>query len=106
MTVFSGDTGTDPYWAYTHIEYCVENQIVLGYGDGYYRPADVVTRDRMVVSIARAFSSVTQQEGHQRTSKSRAARGHNLNACAPLLWHRVNTHQDGRHGIDMRSVNG
>jgi len=50
-----GDTGTDPFWAYTHIEYCVENEVVFGYDDGYYRPTEVVTRDQMAVYISRAF---------------------------------------------------
>jgi Tol biopolymer transport system component len=50
-----GDSGTDPYWAYKHIEYCVENGVVQGYEDGYYHPADPVTRDQMAVYIARAF---------------------------------------------------
>jgi PKD repeat protein len=50
-----GDSGTDPYWAYKHIEYSVENGVVQGYEDGYYHPADPVTRDQMAVYIARAF---------------------------------------------------
>ena len=54
-----GDSGTDPYWAYKHIEYCVENGVVKGYEDGYYHPADPVTRDQMAVYIARAFQPLT-----------------------------------------------
>ncbi len=50
-----GDDGTDPFWAYTHIEYCVEHEVVSGYDDGYYRPEWVVTRDQMAVYVARAF---------------------------------------------------
>ena len=50
-----GDDGTDPFWAYTHIEYCVEHGVVSGYDDGYYRPEWVVTRDQMAVYVARAF---------------------------------------------------
>jgi len=50
-----GDDGTDPFWAYKHIEYCVENEVVLGYYDGYYYPENPVTRDQMAVYIARAF---------------------------------------------------
>jgi len=49
-----GDDGTEPFWAYTHIEYCVENEVVLGYIDGSYHPEIVVTRDQMAVYIARA----------------------------------------------------
>jgi len=50
-----GDDGTDPFWAYTHIEYCVENGVVQGYDDGYYHPEVGVTRDQMAVYIQRAF---------------------------------------------------
>jgi len=46
---------TDTYWAYKHIEYCVENGVVQGYEDGLYHPEIVVTRDQMAVYIARAF---------------------------------------------------
>jgi DNA-binding beta-propeller fold protein YncE len=48
------DVASD-FWAYTHIEYCVENGVVQGYLDGYYHPEYVVTRDQMAVYIARAF---------------------------------------------------
>jgi len=48
------DVATD-FWAYTHIEYCVENGVVQGYDDGLYHPDIVVTRDQMAVYIARAF---------------------------------------------------
>ncbi len=50
-----GDDGTEPYWAYTHIEYCVENGVVQGYQDGLYHPDEVVTRAQMAVYVARAF---------------------------------------------------
>ena len=45
----------EDFWAYTHIEYCVENDVVQGYDDGYYHPELVVTRDQMAVCVARAF---------------------------------------------------
>jgi hypothetical protein len=48
------DVGSD-FWAYTHIEYCVENDVVSGYDDGNYYPDTIVTRDQMAVYIARAF---------------------------------------------------
>jgi hypothetical protein len=48
------DVPTD-YWAFKHVEYCVENDVVQGYPDGNYHPGDVVTRDQMAVYIARAF---------------------------------------------------
>ncbi len=50
-----GDDGTEPYWAYTHIEYCVEHGVVQGYLDGLYHPDEVVTRAQMAVYVARAF---------------------------------------------------
>ncbi|MBN1459625.1 MAG: S-layer homology domain-containing protein, partial [Armatimonadetes bacterium] len=43
------------HWAYTYVEYCVEQGVVGGYLDGTYRPEVVVTRDQMAVYIARAF---------------------------------------------------
>ncbi len=46
---------TDTFWAYKHIEYCVEHGVVQGYLDGYYYPDNVVTRDQMAVYVARAF---------------------------------------------------
>ena len=42
-------------WGYTHIEYCVENDVVHGYEDGLYHPEIIVTRDQMAVYICRAF---------------------------------------------------
>jgi PKD repeat protein len=43
------------FWAYRHVEYCVEQGVVNGYEDGKYHPEIVVTRDQMAVYIARAF---------------------------------------------------
>ena len=48
------DVDTD-YWAYKHIEYCFEQDIVQGLPTGYYRPAWVVDRAGMAVYIQRAF---------------------------------------------------
>ncbi len=45
----------EDFWAYLHIEYCVEHGIAQGYDDGHYHPESVVTRDQMAVYIARAF---------------------------------------------------
>jgi len=53
-----GDDGTEPFWAYKHIEYCVENGVVQGYPDGCYRPEHTATRDQMAVYVARAFHLV------------------------------------------------
>jgi hypothetical protein len=43
------------FWAFKHIEYCVEEEVVKGYEDGKYHPEVVVTRDQMAVYICRAF---------------------------------------------------
>jgi hypothetical protein len=45
----------DTFWAYRHIEYCVEHGVVNGYDDGLYHPEITVTRDQMAVYVARAF---------------------------------------------------
>jgi DNA-binding beta-propeller fold protein YncE len=45
----------EEFWAYRHIEYCVEHGVVQGYEDGHYHPEIVVTRDQMAVYVARAF---------------------------------------------------
>jgi len=50
-----GADGTEPYWAYKHIEFCVENNVVQGYPEGDYRPEVVITREQMAVYVARAF---------------------------------------------------
>jgi N-acetylmuramoyl-L-alanine amidase len=46
------------FWAYKHVEYCVEHGVVAGYLDGLYHPEIVVTRDQMAVYVARAFGLV------------------------------------------------
>jgi len=43
------------FWAWRHVEYCVEQGVVNGYDDGDYHPEIVVTRDQMAVYVARAF---------------------------------------------------
>jgi peroxiredoxin len=48
------DVSSD-FWAYTHVEYCVENGVVAGYLDGLYHPELAVTRDQMAVYVQRAF---------------------------------------------------
>ena len=63
-----GDDGTEPFWAYKHIEYCVEHGVVNGYeypdpdtpGETIclYQPLWPVTRDQMAVYIARAFGLI------------------------------------------------
>jgi hypothetical protein len=49
------DVASD-FWAYKHVEYCVEHGVVNGYDDGLYHPEIIVTRDQMAVYIARAFN--------------------------------------------------
>ncbi len=43
------------FWAYRHIEYCVEHGVVAGYPDGNYYPDNIVTRDQMALYVTRAF---------------------------------------------------
>lgn len=43
------------FWAGTAVQSCVDNGVVRGYEDGYYRPDVIVTRDQMAVYVARAF---------------------------------------------------
>jgi PKD repeat protein len=51
------------FWAYRHIEYCVENAVVKGYEDGYYHPEHEVTRDQMAVYVARALVAPEGEAG-------------------------------------------
>ena len=43
------------YWAGLAVQECVEHEVVAGYDDGLYRPAQTVTRDQMAMYVARAF---------------------------------------------------
>ena len=43
------------HWAYKHIEYCAEKDVVRGYPGGYHLPSNAVTRAQMAVYVARAF---------------------------------------------------
>jgi hypothetical protein len=47
------------HWAYKHIEYAAEHNVVLGYEDGCYHPEWLVTRDQMAVYVARAMHAPT-----------------------------------------------
>ncbi len=49
-----GGSGTEPYWAYKYIEYCVAHDVVRGYDATHYEPLRVVDRGQMAVFIARA----------------------------------------------------
>jgi PKD repeat protein len=51
------------HWAYTHIEYCVENGVVVGCDDGLYHPEYEVTRDQMAVYVARAMVAPSGEAG-------------------------------------------
>lgn len=53
---FPDVTQTDDWsWAYKHVEYIVQRQVVHGYPDGHYHPEYPCTRDQMAVYVARAF---------------------------------------------------
>jgi hypothetical protein len=45
----------DTFWSCRHVEYCVSQGVVAGYGDGLYHPELTVTRDQMAVYVSRAF---------------------------------------------------
>jgi hypothetical protein len=45
-----------PYWAFDQIVACVDANVVKGYSDGTYKPADPVTRDQMAVYTSRALA--------------------------------------------------
>ena len=49
-----GTDGTEPYWAYRYIEYCVGHRVVKGYTATRYRPELVVSREQMAVFVARS----------------------------------------------------
>jgi PKD repeat protein/Tol biopolymer transport system component len=53
-TAFFSDVPTD-HWAFRYVEYCHDEGVVGGYGDGTYRPLLAVTRDAMAVYVQRAF---------------------------------------------------
>ncbi|MGD0113681.1 MAG: FG-GAP-like repeat-containing protein [Armatimonadota bacterium] len=57
-TATFSDVPTD-YWAFKYVEYAVEQNVVKGYSDGTYKPADQVTRDQMAVFIARSIYTPT-----------------------------------------------
>jgi len=47
------------HWAYDEIEYCAANNVVGGYGGGWYHPEYAVTRDQMAVFVYRSFIQPT-----------------------------------------------
>jgi PKD repeat protein len=51
------------HWAYRHIVYCSANEVVLGYGDGHYGPADLVNRGQMAAFTARAMVAPLGEQG-------------------------------------------
>ena len=57
-----GDVPTD-FWAYQYVEYARLRNIILGYGDGQYRPESLVNRADMAVFIARSIVAPTGDEG-------------------------------------------
>jgi DNA-binding beta-propeller fold protein YncE len=54
-----GEDGTDPFWAYKHVEYIAGEGVCGGYDDDCYHPEYTCTRDQMAVYIARAFDLPT-----------------------------------------------
>jgi len=53
----------EDFWAYPHIEYCAEQNVLVGYGDGTYHPEYKVTRDQMAVYVARAMVAPSGEAG-------------------------------------------
>jgi hypothetical protein len=47
------------YWCDNEVGACVDNGVVSGYDDGYYRPTWTLTRDQMAVFMYRAFVDPT-----------------------------------------------
>jgi hypothetical protein len=54
------DVATD-YWAFRYIEYAVDQDVVKGYHDDTYKPADQVDRGQMAVFIARAVAAPAER---------------------------------------------
>jgi PKD repeat protein len=51
-------------WAYRYIEYCADQEIVVGYWNDMYRPEDTVDRGQMAVFIARMVAVPTGMEDY------------------------------------------
>ncbi len=49
----------DTHWAYDHVEYCYDENVVQGYTATTYGPTVQVTRDQMAVYVARAMVAPT-----------------------------------------------
>jgi hypothetical protein len=49
----------DTHWAFKYIQKMNEEGIATGYGDGTYRPLNVVNRAQMAIFIARAFLNMS-----------------------------------------------
>jgi hypothetical protein len=47
------------YWCDNEVGACVDNNVVTGYEDDYFRPTWTLTRDQMAVFMYRAFMQVT-----------------------------------------------
>jgi len=56
------DVGTTQ-WALKYVEYAVDQDVVGGYENGTYQPANQVTRDQMAVYVARAIVDPTGEDG-------------------------------------------
>jgi len=72
------------FWARKHIVYCVDQNVVEGYDDGYYRPTEVVTRDQMAVYVARSIATPRGKAGPGRLCPQQPSQ---LPRCAAdRLW--------------------
>jgi hypothetical protein len=56
------DVLTD-HWAYKYVEYACDQNVVVGYPDGTYRPDNPVDRGQMAVYVARAMVAPAGDEG-------------------------------------------
>jgi PKD repeat protein len=51
------------YWAYRYIEYAKDQQIALGFPDGFFHPAEAVNRGQMAVFVARLIAEPAGDAG-------------------------------------------
>lgn len=50
-----GDVGPE-HWAFKYVEYALDQGVVMGYGDGLYRPDSDLSRGQVAAFIARALA--------------------------------------------------
>jgi DNA-binding beta-propeller fold protein YncE len=49
------------YWAFKYVEYTKQQNIITGYADGLFRPADTVDRGQMAVFMARSIAPYSER---------------------------------------------